>query len=373
MIAKKVRVETAAPYDVIVGRSILGDVGRLAADIVRGDRAVIVCDSNTAPLYAKVVRDSLAREGIASEVFTFPAGEPSKTLATFSRLVEFLAEVGLTRSDFICALGGGVVGDLSGYAAASYLRGIDFIQIPTSLLAAVDSSVGGKCGVDLEAGKNLCGAFHQPRLVLFDADVLSTLPPREFSCGMAEVIKYGMIRDAELFSALAASGGTLAGDALLDTVAACVSIKADVVRLDEREGGLRRILNFGHTAAHAIEKLSGFAVSHGEAVAAGMVIAQRYAERCSIVCHAEVEALADLCRAFSLPASIGDCAAICNCDDSVFSPGELLRVAASDKKRVGDSLTVILSDHIGSVVQKSISLRDEGTAFFGKEGTPSFS
>lgn len=353
MIYNTIHVGTGTPYDVVIGTNILAGAGGMIAENVRGKRAVIVADSNVAPLYAHRLKSSLADAGIEAAEFVFPAGEESKTLETFGRLVEYLAKERLTRTDFLCALGGGVTGDLVGYAAASYLRGIDFVQIPTSLLAAVDSSVGGKCGVDLEAGKNLCGAFYQPQLVLFDADVLQTLPACEFACGMAEVIKYGVIRDAGFFDELEGVRGAISGQALLQAVSRCVEIKADVVSRDEREGGLRRILNFGHTAAHAIEKLSGYSAHHGEAVAVGMVLAARYAERGGVTAGA-ADRIAALVHDFGLPASVSECAAMHSLDAAVFAPGAMAEVAASDKKRAGDSVTLILPKKIGEVIEQKL-------------------
>ena len=353
MIYSEINVGTGVPYNVVIGTGILADAGGLIARCVRGRRAVIVADSNVAPLYSRSMKESLGRAGIEASEFVFPAGEESKSVATFERLVEFLASERLTRTDFLCALGGGVTGDLAGFAASSYLRGIDFVQIPTSLLAAVDSSVGGKCGVNLAAGKNLCGAFHQPKLVLFDADVLGTLPECEFACGMAEVIKYGVIRDAAFFAELEGARGVLSGEALLSAVARCVEIKADVVSRDEREGGLRRILNFGHTAAHAIEKLSGFAAHHGEAVAIGMVIAARYAEAHGVASDVS-ERIASLVRDFGLPADAAECAARHSLDAAVFSPVAMAEVAASDKKRSGGEVAIVLPKTIGSVAEQRL-------------------
>lgn len=268
---KKLTVKVNDEYNIFIEKGLLDASGRLAAEVVKGDKLVLVSDSNVHPLYAKRVRDSLEAAGFTVFEYVYPAGEKSKTTDTVIKIVEFMAQCGLTRSDAAVALGGGVCGDMTGFAAAVYMRGIDFIQIPTSLLAQVDSSVGGKTGVDLPQGKNLCGAFHQPGLVIIDSDVLKTLPAEFFCDGMGEVIKAGCIKSESLFARLENENPK---DFIDDLIFQCLDIKRRVVENDEKEAGERALLNFGHTAGHAIEKLWNFnGITHGEAVGIGMVIA----------------------------------------------------------------------------------------------------
>jgi 3-dehydroquinate synthase len=247
-------------YSIIIGGKLLPKLGRECAKLPLGKRCAIISDSNVARRYAKAAAASLRAAGFDPVLITVPAGETSKSLKFVQTCCDQLARHRLERKSFIVALGGGVVGDLAGFVAASYLRGIAFVQVPTTLLAQVDSSVGGKVGVNLPAGKNLVGAFYQPRLVLCDLNVLGSLPEREFRSGLAEVIKYGIIWDAALFARLEKDLPLLLkkdSAALAHTVARCCQIKADVVARDEREDGLRAILNFGHTIGHALEAISG--------------------------------------------------------------------------------------------------------------------
>ncbi len=328
-----VQVHTSKNYDVFIGKNILWETGaRIRSLLGEEVRVAVVTDDTVDALHGAALEQAL--EGIRHVKFVFPAGEASKTISTYSALLEFLAEHRLTRTDAIVAFGGGVVGDLAGFAAATYLRGIPFIQIPTTLLAAVDSSVGGKTAVDLAAGKNLCGAFWQPELVLCDYALLDTLPDEIFSDGMAEVIKYGVIQDAALFRRLHEPVRTDPED----VIAACVSIKRDVVEADERDKGMRALLNFGHTAAHGIELCSHYQISHGRAVAQGMVIASRGACRLGLCGEDVVRSLCVLLARYNLPT---------RCD---FSPAQLAQAALSDKKRSGDSITLIVPEEIGRCV-----------------------
>lgn len=301
-------------------------------------RIAVVTDDTVNRLYGDALAQAL--DGIDAVKFVFPAGEDSKSIATYSALLEFLAQHQLTRTDAILAFGGGVVGDLAGFAAATYLRGIPFIQVPTTLLAAVDSSVGGKTAVDLAAGKNLCGAFWQPHLVLCDYTLLDTLSDEIFADGMAEVIKYGVMRDAALFQRL---HQPVRPDPE-DVIAACVAIKRDIVEEDERDCGVRALLNFGHTAAHGIELCSNYQISHGRAVAVGMVIASRGACKLGL-CQGDVaDRLCELLTQYQLPI---------RCD---FSPRQLAQAALSDKKRAGDTITLILPEEMGLCVPYKISV-----------------
>ncbi|MEL0060085.1 MAG: 3-dehydroquinate synthase, partial [Verrucomicrobiales bacterium] len=256
-------------YRILVGRSLLSQLGAQCRRLKLGQRGVIVTDDRVGPRYARTVQDALKAYGFKVETITIPHGETSKQWRVVQDCYNQLAAARLERGSFVVALGGGVVGDLAGFVAATYLRGVDFVQIPTTLLAQVDSSVGGKVGINLKAGKNLVGAFYQPKLVLCDLDTLKSLPKREFRAGMAEVIKYGIIWDAKLFQMLETQiKGILKLDLglLEQVVARCCQIKAKVVGQDEKEGGLRAILNYGHTIGHAIEAITRYGTYlHGEA------------------------------------------------------------------------------------------------------------
>jgi 3-dehydroquinate synthase len=283
-----IKVKASSEYDVIIERGALARAGALTASAISPCTLCIVTDDTVDALYATALDASLTSAGFKTLKFVIPHGEASKSTASLVALLEFMAEHAMTRADAIVALGGGVVGDLAGFAAAVYLRGIKFIQIPTTLLACVDSSVGGKTGVDLAAGKNLAGAFHQPSLVICDPDTLDTLSPEIFADGCAEVIKYAIINDKSLFELI----GRGIKENIEDVIAACVKNKADIVAADEFDTGRRQLLNLGHTAAHGIEKVSGYLLTHGEAVAVGTVIATKIAENlglCEKGTHKEIE------------------------------------------------------------------------------------
>lgn len=329
-------LHTAAsrPYDIVIGPGLLKEAGERSRRINCGVRVLLVSDSNVAPLYADTVAESYAAAGYRVTRFVFPAGEESKRLSTIAALYEQLAADGLTRADLIAALGGGVTGDMAGFAAATWLRGIDFVSLPTSLLAQVDSSVGGKTGVDIPQGKNLVGAFWPPRLVLADTDALSTLPADILSDGMAEVVKAACIKDASFFHWLSRQDA-LSDENLPETVSRAVDIKRRVVESDEREAGERRLLNFGHTLGHALEAQSHFRLSHGRAVAAGMMLVTCAAERTGLTAPGTAEDIAALLRRYGLP------------DGDGTPPEEYLPYAALDKKRAGDSLSLVLLHRIG--------------------------
>jgi len=284
MMIEKIQVELGdRSYPIEIGQELLPSLGEVCTRCGPPGRALLVSDSNVGPLYADTAVDSLERAGMDVASVILPAGEATKCEGRLFELYDHAIEHGMSRYSFVVALGGGVVGDIAGYMAASYLRGIPFVQVPTSLLAMVDSSVGGKTGINLPQGKNLIGAFHQPRAVLADLDVLETLPPREWRAGLAEVVKYGMIWDADFFAFLEANReGLLRCDKEIAAriVRRSCEIKAKVVRYDERESGLRAILNFGHTLGHAIENAAGYGeYLHGEAVAIGMDYAARLSAR----------------------------------------------------------------------------------------------
>ena len=264
-------VHAAEAYPVYIGGGLLDHCGELTARHSNG-RCAVICDDTVCGLYGPQVCRSLEAAGLSPVLYAFPAGEQHKTLSTYGAILGFLAENHITRSDCVIALGGGVTGDMAGFAAATYQRGIDFIQVPTTFLAASDASVGGKTAVDLPAGKNLAGAFWQPRAVICDTDTFATLPESAFQDGAAETLKHGLIADGEFFHFLMSEDMYRHMDAV---VRRNVEIKAAVVAEDEREQGKRKLLNFGHTLGHAIEKCSGYRVSHGHAVATGMVLAAR--------------------------------------------------------------------------------------------------
>lgn len=333
-----------AAYDVVVGRGLLAQAGAHIAPLSKG-RTVIVTDETVAGIHAQTLTASLTAAGVTSEIVAVPAGEGSKSFAELERVLDRLLQIGLDRKDVVIALGGGVVGDLAGLAAALFMRGIDFVQIPTTLLAQVDSSVGGKTAIDTPRGKNLVGAFHQPRLVLADIDVLATLPERQVRSGWAEVLKHGLICDAAFFDWLAGEGAAgVKGDAaaLERAVIRSVEIKSAVVGEDEKEAGRRALLNLGHTFGHAIETEVGFdegALAHGEAVALGCCMAFRYSAReglCSTDDVARVEAVV---AAAGLPTRLDQAGS--------FAADRLLALMAGDKKAEGGALTLILARGIG--------------------------
>ena len=334
-----IRVNASKEYDVVIGKGILASLGERCAELFGKSRAVIVTDSNVAPLWLDKVKNSLESAGIESVEFVFTAGEESKNTATLCRLIEFMAESRLTRSDFAVALGGGVTGDMTGLAASLYLRGIDFVQIPTTLLAAVDSSVGGKTAVNLSAGKNLMGAFSQPSLVICDTETLATLPEEEFANGMAEIIKYGVIFDKDLFDKVC--GGDVKSD-IEKIIARCAELKRNVVAKDEFDRGDRQLLNFGHTMAHSVEKCSNFEISHGSAVAIGMVIAARASYALGWSKEDCTDAIINANKNSNLP---------CECP---FDAKELADAALSDKKRDGGTINFVVPEVMGGCILKKI-------------------
>ncbi|MCC8122457.1 MAG: 3-dehydroquinate synthase [Oscillospiraceae bacterium] len=336
-------------YDILIGRGLLGQAGaHCRAVLPKARRLAVVSDSNVAPLYAEKTLESLGAAGFEAKLLTIPAGERAKSLAMLGTLYDFFMETGLTRSDAVVALGGGVVGDLTGFAAATILRGVAFVQIPTTLLAQVDSSVGGKVAIDLPAGKNLAGAFWQPRLVLMDPAVLGTLDDSTFADGMAEVIKYGCIRDSDLYAYLAQrpSRAEVTAD-IAHVLYRCCDIKRDIVERDERDTGERMLLNFGHTLGHAYE-LSGHYTrwTHGQAVAAGMVKAAELGTKLGVTPEGTAARIAMLLGCFDLPLAI-DC-----------TREEYAAAIGLDKKGEGDDISLILLEEIGRACVKKLSKAD---------------
>lgn len=332
-------------YSILVGPGLLPRLGTECQSLGLGQRCAIVSDSNVAPRFAKKVATSLRRSGFDPVLVQVPAGETSKSLPVVARCHDQLAAHRLERKSFIVALGGGVVGDLAGFVAATYLRGIAFVQVPTTLLAQVDSSVGGKVGVNLKAGKNLVGAFHQPRLVLCDLDTLKTLPAREYRSGLAEVIKYGIIYDAKFFARLERDMPRLLRlerKTLTEVIGRCCEIKAEVVGQDETESGLRTILNFGHTIGHGLEAISAYnKFLHGEAISIGQIAAARLSAELSDLPGGDVERIRRLFAAARLPVSIALPAS---------RRRRLFAAMKLDKKVSAGEIKFVLAERIGKVV-----------------------
>lgn len=334
-------IQTAQPYQVHIGTFLLEQVGRIARSVAeRARRALVVTDSNVGPLYAAPVLDGLIEAGCTACLVTFEAGEEHKRIETLSLILERAAHEHLTRDDVIIALGGGVVGDVAGFAAATYMRGIAYVQVPTTLLAMVDSSVGGKTAIDLTAGKNLAGAFWQPRAVLADVGCLGTLSDAQFADGCGEVVKHAMIADADLFAELESTPLTpellkrdLSRVAWL--VARNIDIKRAVVEADEREGGLRKLLNFGHSIGHGVEAAEGYRLGHGTCVAIGMVAIASSAVTAGELAQDVPARLAALLEAHGLSLAFHADA------KSVFAE------ALHDKKRTGDVIELVIPREVG--------------------------
>lgn len=347
---KKVRVNVGKGYDIFIEKGILSLAGEYISNVSNAKKVCIISDTNVYPIYGDIVKSQLINAGFDVYDFVFTAGEESKTTQSVISMVEFFAENEFTRSDLVVALGGGVTGDMAGFAASIFLRGIDFVQIPTSLLAQVDSSVGGKTAVDLPQGKNLCGAFHQPILVLIDSNTLSTLSPHFFSDGMAEAIKTGCIKSLSLFEKIENNN---ANDIIDDIIFECVSIKAGVVERDEKEHGERALLNFGHTCGHAIEKLHNFTtVSHGEAVGIGMVMITQAGENNSVTEIGTCDRIKNVLKKYSLMT------------DDENSLADIITAMSADKKRTGDGINFVLLDNIGTSFCKKIKYENI-PKFFG--------
>ena len=338
-----IQVNTAPAYTVSIGSGLLHSCGTQLAQLLGTCHAAVITDSTIAPLYQNTVVSSLKNAGFTVSSYVFPAGEAHKNLETLSGILEFLAEQRLTRTDCIVALGGGVAGDMAGFAAGCFLRGIRCVQMPTTLLSAVDSSVGGKTAIDLKAGKNLAGVFLQPAAVLCDTDCLRTLPPEVFADGAAEAIKTGILCDESLFSLF--EDGTLTADPA-EVIARCVAYKAGVVERDEKEQNERRLLNLGHTIGHAIEKCSNYTIPHGHAVAAGLAIMARAAQRLGWTDEQIAERIVDCLSKNGLPTS------------TAYSAEDLAYAASADKKRAGSDITIVVPRKIGTCELKKIPVSD---------------
>ena len=346
---KSVTVNTSTPYDVLIEKGCLSRCGEFAAKLFvpQKSTAAIITDDHVSSLYLKTVSDSFQKAGFSVCSFVFPNGEDSKSHDTLLQVYDFLIQNNITRTDFIVALGGGVVGDLAGFAAATYLRGIRFMQIPTTFLAAIDSSVGGKTAVNIPAGKNLIGAFHQPSLVVCDPDTFQTLEPQTFADGCAEMIKYAMIWSEDFLKLLENCD---INEQIEEIVAYCVDIKRQVVEQDELDSSIRMILNYGHTLGHAIEKVTNHAVTHGHGVAMGMVLITRLGIKLGLCDKALLERLCRILKQYHLPCEYN---------------GELAESCMHDKKRSSNTIRLILvstagkSEIVPMETQKLVNLLKE--------------
>ena len=338
-----ISVTASKSYDVIVACGLINQVAAYVSQIKPSAKIAIISDNKVWSLYGDVVLCSLQDAGYPVCQFIFPGGEESKNGNTYLSIVNFLAENQITRSDLLIALGGGVVGDITGFAAATYLRGISYIQIPTTLLAMVDSSIGGKTAIDLTAGKNLVGAFYQPSLVLCDIDTLTSLPKDILCDGCAEVIKYGILYDRTLFDHLLAFGLSFDRESVISR---CIELKRDVVSKDEFDNSERQKLNLGHTIGHGVEAQSNYTISHGKAVAIGMSIVTRSAIKHNF-CSKEVASdVLNILRKFELPHSTN------------FTAKELYASALSDKKRMGNVVNLIIPKTLGKCIISPTSINE---------------
>ena len=337
---KTITVNTSKVYEITIGNDLLDNAGTILRKLAKGQSAAIITDDIVEALYAQRLTDTLIKNGFHVTRYVIPNGEASKNEKNFLSILNFLAEEKFTRTDMVLALGGGVVGDLAGFAAACYMRGLRFAQLPTTLLAAVDSSVGGKTAIDLTAGKNLAGAFYQPDAVICDVSLLSTLTPQVFKDGCAEVIKTAAIADKVLFESLE----TPINAQPENVIARCVEIKRDIVTEDEFETGVRKLLNFGHTVGHAIELLSNYEITHGSAVASGMAIISRAAaamDICDVKCAQNILRLLNL---YKLPVN------------TTYKAADLARACIADKKRDGDHITMVFPQEIGKCILQKVSV-----------------
>ncbi|MCD7774198.1 MAG: 3-dehydroquinate synthase [Clostridiales bacterium] len=340
---KTVTVNASKDYNIYIGNNLLDSCGERIKNELGVCSAAIITDDNVNALYADRAEKSLSCAGFRTVKFVFPHGEDSKSLGVYSDILNFLAENHITRSDMIISLGGGIPGDIGGFAAATFLRGIKLVQMPTTLLSAVDSSVGGKTAVNLPAGKNLAGAFYQPNMVICDYSTLDTLPPEIFADGCAETIKYGVILDKDFFEFLQNND---IKENIEYVITRCVELKRDIVDMDEKDLGIRAILNFGHTIGHAIEINSEFEISHGSAVAIGMVMASKAAYKTGMCGEDFSGVICETLKKNNLPVSCP------------YSPEELFKVSCSDKKRNGDTITLIVPEKMGKCVGKKIPVEE---------------
>jgi 3-dehydroquinate synthase len=338
----KVRINVKKPYDVVIEKGILREIAAFMLQEFKGKTAAIITDNNVMKLYEPVVRQSLENAGYTVVSYAFKSGEKHKRPEELFNILNFLADYKITRSDFIIALGGGIAGDLAGFAAGIYLRGIRYIQIPTTFLAAVDSSVGGKTAVNLSAGKNLAGLFYQPENVICDPNTFDTLSDEIFADGVSETVKHGFISDERFFHSLSGKNREQYMENIVEIITRNVEIKGEIVESDEFEKGRRQLLNFGHTAGHAIEKVTNHAVSHGQAVAAGMILMARAAYKkgfCECDYSREIEA------------AFAGFQSVINLN---YDAEKLYEAALSDKKRSGGKINIIIPERTGECIIKEI-------------------
>lgn len=346
---KKLTVNVNDSYDILIEKGLINKTGELVKSVLDCNKITLISDDNVYALYGDNVKTQLEKQGYQVFTYVFKAGEASKKTSTVIDMVEFMADKQLTRSDAVVALGGGVCGDMAGFASAIYLRGIRFVQIPTSLLAQVDSSVGGKTAVDLPQGKNLCGAFHQPCLVIIDPNVLDTLSDHFFNDGMGEVVKYGCIKSKSLFERLEKENPK---DFIEDLIYECVDIKRVIVENDEKEMGERALLNFGHTCGHAIEKLWNFeTVSHGEAVAIGMVMISQAGENAGLTEKGTADRIVNILGKMNM--KIHD----------THSTKEIVNAMSADKKRTNKGIKLVMLKEIGESFIKPVTMEETAMLF----------
>lgn len=336
---REVHVNASKPYEVLIGQGLLQEAGNLLKSVCQSDRVVIITDDVVDDIYGKNLQKSLETDDFSVLKFVISQGESTKNFLNLESLLNFLAENYVKRNDTIIALGGGVVGDLAGFAAAIYLRGIDVVQIPTTLLAMVDSAIGGKTGIDLPTGKNMAGAFYQPKMVIADTETLKTLPPQHFAAGMGEVIKYGIIGKNDILDRIKQCD-------IEEQIAECVRLKCCAIGQDERdETGVREILNAGHTVAHAMEKLSEYTIPHGKAVAMGLVAEAKMAVELGLAEPAVYDRIL---------------AAVKSCDlyeKIPYSPKKMAEAMRADKKNRGEEITFVLPQRIGECVRKTLTVQ----------------
>ncbi len=339
---RRVTVKASKKYDIVIGEGVLNELPNFLTQLNVTGKLLILTDKKVNAIYGDAVKNMLESALFTCEKYVVKGGEESKSAKTYIEVLEFLAEKKFTRSDVIIALGGGVVGDLAGFISATYLRGIRFIQVPTTLLASVDSSVGGKTAINLKAGKNLVGAFYQPSLVICDTLLLNTLPNKEYASGMAEVIKYGFIFDKELINLLLDG----MGNHTEEVIEKCVTLKRDIVEKDEFDRGDRQLLNFGHTIGHAIEKASKFKISHGIAVAMGMKIISEICVKKGVCDNQVTETLDKLLTLYNLDVA----------NDIPLE--KLIEISLVDKKRSGSEITVVLPKEVGKCILQKYSIEE---------------
>ena len=341
---KNIRVNVNTPYWVMVDRGVLATTGACIKSLSRANKVVVITDSNVDKFYSKIVIDSINKVGFETHKFVFDAGEKSKNINTYLDIVSFLVKNNVSRNDLLVALGGGVVGDLVGFVASTYLRGVDFVQIPTTLLSIIDASVGGKTAIDIEEGKNLIGAFYQPKMVIADLNTLETLPSEEISNGLGEMAKYAVLIGGEYFD-------MMEDDVYknLDTlIALSIEYKRDIVEKDEKEGNIRKFLNLGHTVAHAIEKLSGYTIPHGNAVSTGLVVMAKACNKNGLLTDGQRDRILSLIEKYNLSKT------------HPFSIGDIAKEIALDKKSDSKKVDAIVINAIGECEIKPIALNEIG-------------